>query len=81
MGADRLGQGLAERLTLGRVGTVVQVGGGGLLCFLWGSGECSERAWWACGPRLAALPGAPAGLLSIGSILSSLHLLLVGHSR
>ena len=47
VGADRLGQGLAERLTLGRVGTVVQVGGGGLLCFLWGSGEHSERAQWA----------------------------------
>lgn len=40
-----------QHLTLGRVGAVVQVGGGGLLRFLHGPGRDVGRAQWHGGPR------------------------------
>ena len=43
-GGRRAATGLAGRLTLGRAGAVVQVAGGGLLCFLCGSGEGQQES-------------------------------------
>lgn len=52
--ADGQGAGLAGRRTLGWVSAIVQVGGGGLLCFLRGSGEGRQDSKVG---RRAHLPG------------------------